>query len=223
MTIKPKNAYAFFDVDETVISVKSMFTFIELYFAQFPDKAIETCFYEELNELFSNHSSREYINKRYYSYFENFSINRVKTVCDLWFQHYMSKDSLYNKNVLKMLKAHQANNITCVFISGSFKELLQPIAQQLNIQDILCINLEKSGLMYTGNIIPPQTIGAGKAEAIKTFMASNHIDHANSYAYGDDISDAPMLEMVGNPRVVSGSKSLEEYAHNKSWKIIPPN
>jgi FMN phosphatase YigB (HAD superfamily) len=45
LTSKPK--YAFFDVDDTIISNKSMFSFIKLYFEQFPMTELQHQFTEE--------------------------------------------------------------------------------------------------------------------------------------------------------------------------------
>ena len=79
------------------------------------------------------------------------------------------------------------------------------------------------GDRYTGKIIPPQTIGSGKAEAMRLFMEDKSSQLAECYAYGDDISDVPMLEIVGYPNAVTGGRGLEPYAREHGWNIIHPN
>jgi HAD superfamily hydrolase (TIGR01490 family) len=217
-------SYAFFDVDETIISIKSMFSFINLYFTQYPNHALQQAFTEEMQTLLANTQNRHIANKRYYEYFKHFPINKVKTVCDLWFKkHAANNAEFYHRNVVQQLKHHQNNGTECVFVSGSFKELLQPIADELGVNYMLCTRLLRTEFGYTGEIGHPQTIGAGKAEAIRLFLKANNGDARSCFAYGDDISDVHMLELVGHPRVVSGEKSLEKYAQTINWQIIMPN
>jgi HAD superfamily hydrolase (TIGR01490 family) len=215
--------YAFFDVDETVISMKSMFSFMKIYFSYNKNTLLEKRFNYEMASLIKSDTDRRILNARYYSFFKYFSISSVNTACKIWFDKYSSKKEIfYNKNVIARLKLHQHNNIECVFVSGSFKELIQLIADDLNIKNTLCINLEKKDHMYTGNIIPPQTIGYGKADAIKLFLSKNNATNNQCFAYGDDISDVDMLETVTFPCVISGEKQLEKHAISAGWEIISP-
>lgn len=220
---QPHSQYAFFDVDDTIISNKSMFSFITLYFEKFPTASLQTQFNKEIEQLINDDVSWEIANKIYYSYFKHFPIAQVNIACQQWFlNHTQNKPHFYHKNVLNALKKHQAEGTECVFVSGSFRELLQPIADNLGVQHILSINLERDGLMFTGNILPPQTIGSGKADAIKQFLKQKACDAATCFAYGDDISDVPMLEAVGHPVAVDGGRRLTEYAKTMGWPIIQP-
>jgi phosphoserine phosphatase len=60
-----------------------------------------------------------------------------------------------------------------------------------------------------------QTIGQGKARAVEGFWDRVGADARNSFAYGDDISDLPMLEAVGVPIVVAEGRGLEEVAEQR--------
>jgi HAD superfamily hydrolase (TIGR01490 family) len=221
---KTHSKYAFFDVDETVISVKSMFSFMEIYFAKNKNRLLEERFHNEMSDLIKSNTDRNIVNAKYYSFFKHFSIFSVNNTCKAWFKtHSSQKELFYNQKIIKELELYQNNNIVCVFVSGSFRELLQPIADDLGVEHILSINLERDGGKYTGNIIPPQTIGEGKADAINLFLAAHGGEAKDCYAYGDDISDVSMLEAVGNPRAVAGGRRLENYATTKGWPIIQPN
>lgn len=225
LNIEPMNTpgYAFFDVDDTIISAKSMFSFVELYFQHHPNPLLQDTFNQEMKVLFDNDTDWKIVNSIFYSYFTHFPISNVNTIAEKWFHnHSFNKPHFYHKNVLNALKKHQAEGTECVFVSGSFRELLQPIADNLGVQHILSINLERDGLMFTGNILPPQTIGSGKADAIKQFLKQKACDSATCFAYGDDISDVPMLEAVGYPVAVDGGRRLTEYAKTMGWPIIQP-
>lgn len=224
LNLQPVNkCYAFFDVDDTVISVKSLLSFVDLYFQYYPDDSLQQAYNEEMERLFSTDTDWKTINTRFYSYFKHFPISQVNKISQQWFtQHSANKNHFYHKNVLNILKAHQSNGVECVFVSGSFRELLQPIADDLGIKHILSINLVRDGLLFTGEIHPPQTIGAGKATAIHHFLAQHKANACDCYAYGDDISDVPMLEVVGKPFAIDGGRRLTPYAQSMGWEVIQP-
>lgn len=216
-------SYAFFDVDETLISIKSMLSFMDFYFSHYPNKALERRFSNGIKGVIQSNGDRKAINTKFYSYFRDLSVPKVITACQAWFKNQALTSTFYNRNVIQRLKQHQNDGIQCVFVSGSFKELLQPIAEDLNIEHILCVNLEKNSSTYTGNIIPPQTIGNGKADAINLFLLDKNADPTKCFAYGDDISDVGMLSLVGFPYAIKGESELEVYAHQLGWKVINPN
>jgi phosphoserine phosphatase len=101
--------------------------------------------------------------------------------------------------------------------------LLSPIAARLGVRHILATIMEVVDGSYTGRIFPPQTIGRGKAEAIAGFLERAGVSPSCCHAYGDDISDLPMLSAVGWPVVVRGdNRALEELALNRGWPVLSP-
>ena len=99
--------------------------------------------------------------------------------------------------------------------------ILSPIAKYLGVTDILCAPLiiNDAGEL-TGEIGLPETIGAGKKDALMTFCRDKEINPADCYAYGDDLSDIPMLEAIGHPVCVGEHSALTRYAAEKNWHII---
>ncbi len=221
--LKSSPQFAFFDIDDTVISDKSMFSFIQLYFDTYPMPTLQEEFNREIGELIASDTCWKIANKVYYSYFKHFPIARVQEVCLAWFAEHSARFDFYHANILNILRQHQANGVGCVFVSGSFRELLQPIADDLGVEHILSINLEREGLLYTGEILPPQTIASGKADAIHGFLEHQQASSKDCFAYGDDISDVPMLEIVGQPFAISGGRRLEDYAHSMGWPVLAPH
>ena len=115
-----------------------MFSFITLYFESFPMASLEKQFKEEIAQLINEDASWEIANKVYYSYFQHFPISNVNNIAKIWFHnHTFNKPHFYHKNVLNTLKKHQAEGTECVFVSGSFRELLQPIADNLGVQQYI--------------------------------------------------------------------------------------
>lgn len=215
--------YAFFDVDDTLVSIKTMFSFQEYWYKKHQEKDKQKSFEKEMQHLNTENMSWELINKQYYKHFSGRKIADVEKCAAQWFSHIkQKKQKLFHTNIVKELYKHQAQNIEIVFISGSFPTLLQPIAKHLNVNHILAINMDTNDGYYTGEILPPQTIGRGKAEAISSFLNKNGASARHCYGYADDISDLQMLSMLGFPTVVSGGRGLEAYAKNAGWRILSP-
>ncbi len=215
--------YAFFDVDDTLVSIKTVFSFQNYWYKNNPHDSRYADFEKEMCYLKLINASWEWANKRYYSYFSGRSVNKVEHYADQWFEYVSNKNkNLFHKNTVNELYRHQSQGVEAVFVSGSFSELLRPIAKHLCVKHILAIKLEKIGGRYTGNILPPQTIGSGKAEAILGFLKKKNASAGLCYGYADDISDLQMLNAVGFPVVVSGGRGLTEYANKVGWKILQP-
>lgn len=126
------------------------------------------------------------------------------------------------KKVLERLKKHQEEGLLTILISGSFQDLVDIVANRLNIDFAIGTELEVVKDKFSGRIIPPLCLGQGKADKVKNFLSEKNlkINFKESFAYSDGIFDLPMLELVGNPVVVEPDKRLLKIAKNKGWQII---
>ena len=223
--MKPKY-FAFFDVDGTLLNLKSMFSFQQYYMRQVSLLNIFSSLRYRWFELNMNihitlGSNRNSINRVYYQSFRGRNPEHVKELGREWYRNAKATiPDLVMDTTFKELKKHQAQGGEIVFVSGSFPEVLQPLAEDMGVKYCLATKLEVNNGLYTGAIIPPQTIGYGKAEVVKIFIEEWNVSPADCYAYGDDCSDIPMLEVVGKPIAVEGDLKLMEYAANKQWQVI---
>ena len=220
-------AYAFFDVDDTVITIKSLLRFQEFWYRWVNDPTGRDLYADEMSELLAQDAPWEYVNRRYYAYFAGRSVVNVQRCVELWFAEteqllQLKQRSLFNAAVVERLNQHRMDNVEPVFVSGSFELLLQPIAQRLQVNHVLAIQQQVVDGIFTGHILPPQTIGQGKVDAVREFLNTKNVDPAQCYAYGDDISDAPMLGSVGFPFVIRGGRRLEAYAVQRGWPVMDP-
>lgn len=218
-----RNGYAFFDVDDTLISVKSMFSFQDYWYRKYPDDEARLRFERDMSQRKREDASWEELHRLYYTHFAGRSVVAVEQCADQWFEHLeTTTERLYHTAIVEELRRHQAAGRATVFVSGSFPALLAPFARRLGVQHVLATCMEAVDGRYTGRILPPQTIGAGKATAVNDFLKRVGCEPDHCYAYGDDISDLPMLESVGHPRVVSGGRGLEAHARLEGWQVLSP-
>lgn len=216
------NCCAFFDVDDTIISVKSMLSFQDYWYQHYPDPALEQRYRSDLANVEKDKACWLTLNQKYYSHFSDREVRKVVSLARQWYLEQINTGHFYHANIVNVLRQHQNLGHTCVFVSGSFPALLIPIAEELNVAHILATQLEEEQGVFTGRVIPPQTIGEGKVTAIKGFLEKQAIAAQNCYAYGDDISDLPMLSHVGNPCVIAGGRNLEAQAKILGWPVLQP-
>lgn len=214
-------AYAFFDVDGTLISLKSMLSFQEYWYATKGSARERALFEADMARLIRMGASREVLNRRYYTHFAGRSVKAVGQAAAEWFTHIerSAANDLYHPAVVRRLKRHAAHGVRPVLVSGSFPQILAPIADRLGVEHVLATVMEVRDGHYTGRILR-QTIGDGKVHAIGGFLDQRAELAADSHAYGDDISDLPMLDVVGHPVAVRGDDRLTDHARRTGWEVL---
>jgi HAD superfamily hydrolase (TIGR01490 family) len=216
----------FFDVDETLIQCKTMLNFLKFFYRKnslcsFVGYLKYSLFKFASYVYVKLKDDREFLNKRYYKCYTGITMKHLIEISQEWFLLLLEKEFLFNEKVVSELRWHQKNNAEIVFVSGSFPPCLNPIASYFNVHHVLSIQLEEKDGKITGNIIPPQTIGEGKATAIKNFLQKfPHVASNDCFAYGDHSSDLSMLKAVGHAVVVGNNKLLLGYAKANNWKTI---
>lgn len=218
---KPK--YGFFDVDETIISVKSMFDFID-HIEKFEThrnrlvfrvKAIRRVIFL-LSKL---GVKRININKIFYYAFYGSNIDALSEIGRDWFFRSSRKDNFYIKETIDYLKELQCKGYKIVFVSGSFRPCLEPLAESLGIEDLLCTELGINDRREVCNLAQ-QAIGEKKAELVTMFLKKHNSNPDDCIAVGDDISDLDMLLSVGNRVIVPRCEKLKGFAKNQNWRIL---
>jgi HAD superfamily hydrolase (TIGR01490 family) len=220
---------AFFDVDETVVRFKTMFAFQDYYLNHggFMHKLLGPWrarnFHAQMAGYLRAGRNREFINAAYYEGFRGRDPALVRRLALDWYNELLARgESPFFPSVLKILRKHQAEGTEVALVSGSSVDILAPFAEALGATYLLATNLEVVGGRYTGHIIPPQTIGAGKVAAVRTLLRREGVDRNHCFAYGDHHSDLPMLEEVAFPTIVSRDPAMIAVARERGWNCCDP-
>ncbi|MBX6766741.1 MAG: HAD-IB family hydrolase [Actinomadura rubrobrunea] len=199
---------AFFDVDETLINVTSIFSFLRYDMAVRGRPAADfRRAMDELAELRAAGASRVETNRAFYRNFAGRDVREVARRGREWFNRCRAEGGLFNEEVLATLRWHSAEGHLIVLVSGSFPACLEPIADFVSADLVLCSRPEIRDGRYTGELAEPM-IGERKRQAVIRAAGERGIALDRSYAYGDNISDLPLLESVGHPVVVGGDPGL---------------
>lgn len=214
-------AYAFFDVDDTLIRIKSMFSFFEYWCRkELEDLELLQEFETQFVDMRASNAPRTELNRAYYRFFSGVSSLTLNDAGQRWADK-LIKPEVFFQSTVDRLEELRCSAVTPVFVSGSFSAILTPIAEELNVQHILATTMlvDADGRL-TGEIGEPQTIGAGKARAISSFLSKMGTDPQVCWAFGDDPSDIPMLEAVGHPTAVGNNTALAKTANEKQWPML---
>lgn len=207
---------AFFDVDETLITIKSMFSFLRFYLhSRGQSEGTYDRLRGELSAAAQAGVPREEINRSYYRLYVGESARTLADIGRRWFQEAIAP-STFIPTTLTLLRDYRKQGVPYGLVSGSFFACLDPIAEHLaadwtnGSEPII-----RRGKL-TGEITAPM-IGLGKAAALQARAAAHGLDLEHCTAYADDVSDLAMLEAVGHPVVVGNDPTLTAHARRHGW------
>ncbi|MES2824357.1 MAG: HAD-IB family hydrolase [Pseudomonadota bacterium] len=215
---------AFFDLDGTLIKTKSLLSFFEYYIDTNP--TLKTRLSWQLIEYAMQHLisvgvATDVVNQWFYQKnFGGLDVSELATSASAWFEEKRHTNFFFDDVVAK-LKEHKNLGAEIVIVTDSFYEVVKPIADYLEVSDLLCAPLEIIDGKYSGQLTALPMIGKGKAEAIKRYLSLRG-NAEPTYGYGDDFSDMNFLELVDKPVASSacGPTNFLKIARSQSWKII---
>ena len=118
-----------------------------------------------------------------------------------------------------LVNAHLAKGHTLAIISAATPYQVNPIARDLKIEHVMCTRMEVDRGKFTGNIIEPACWGEGKAHAARELAKKHKLDLSKCYFYTDSAADAPLLEIVGNPKPINPDTKLSALAFKNNWPV----
>jgi HAD superfamily hydrolase (TIGR01490 family) len=118
-----------------------------------------------------------------------------------------------------LIYEHQAAGRDVVLVSSSGEEMVRPIGEALGITDIIATRMEVADGRYTG-VVEFYAAGPNKVAAVRQLAADRQYDLADSYAYSDSVTDAPLLETVGHPTAVNPDRGLRRIAAERGWPTV---
>ncbi len=118
-----------------------------------------------------------------------------------------------------LINAHKEMGHEVVIVSSATRYQIAPAARELDIDHVLCTDLEIDNGVFTGDVIRPACFGDGKRIAAEKYSAGNSAIMADSYFYSDSDDDLPLFESVGKPCAVNANDKLRSVARQRQWPI----
>jgi HAD superfamily hydrolase (TIGR01490 family) len=144
--------------------------------------------------------------------------SEVAVFCERWYDEVVRQYLV--PGMRSVLEEHRAAGHELALLSSSTSYLAAPLARDLAVDHLLVTRLEVVDGRFTGRPVRPVCYGAGKVYWAQAFAAERSIDLDRSYFYTDSITDLPVLELVGYPRVVNPDRLLRRAARRRGWPIV---
>ncbi len=127
---------------------------------------------------------------------------------------YKNQSYTYTRDLAKDLKA---NGYMLLAISGSHNELVEQIASEYDFDDYIGSNYQRKDDTFTGEV---EIASFDKRKHLQALIDKHSLSLVDSYAVGDSLSDAAMLEMVSNPIAFNPDRQLFTKAKQAGWKVV---
>ncbi len=114
---------------------------------------------------------------------------------------------------------HRARSHALVLLTSATAYVAEPLSAHLGLEHVLCTRLHVADGRFVGTCDRPTCYGTGKVHHAERFAVAHGIDLEKSFFYSDSYSDLPMLERVGEPRVINPDGRLRRHARQKGWPI----
>jgi HAD superfamily hydrolase (TIGR01490 family) len=211
---------AFFDVDYTVLSNNSATLFVK-YLRKEGKVGLKelafTLYWVVRYKL--NLVDFEEVAVREVAKMAGESEREMIELCDRWFSE-MVVDYIYS-DARALIEEHKRLGDPVVLLSAATVYLVRPLAEHLGIEHYLCNRLEVDDEgRFTGGLIRPFSYGEGKILLAEKFAVSHGLDLSASLYYSDSITDLPVLERFGEPRVVNPDLLLRKEAGRRGWPVL---
>jgi HAD superfamily hydrolase (TIGR01490 family) len=121
----------------------------------------------------------------------------------------------------ELLRAHEDLGNARVAVSAVPTEVVSQVAMELQLDYGIgtTASVDENG-RYTGELDGPFCVHDGKAQVVETMAREHGWELADCYAYAGSIANLPMLEAVGNPRVIEPDRKLKSLAEKRGWPIV---
>ncbi len=215
-----KPALVIFDLDNTILNGDSDYAMINyLVHTQALDESAG-----KKNQLFIEDYQRGELDFDAYTTFAlSAYIGMTRSEINEFMLPFVAKviEPMINTLALKIIHDHGDSGDTILLASATNELIVQPIAQRLDIHNVIGTQVKFINGKCTGEYIPPSALGAGKKLLVQQWMQKNNFDDFSGVTfYSDSINDLPLLEAVDFPKAVNPDAMLEKISLKRGWEII---
>jgi HAD superfamily hydrolase (TIGR01490 family) len=212
---------AFFDLDKTVIAKSSALAFGRPFYRDglITRRDVVKAAYAQLLFKIGGADDQQMIRTRDYlaELCKGWKVEQVRQIVNETL-HELIDPYIYAEAV-DLIEHHQRVGRDIVLVSASGEEMVRPIGDLLGVTDVIATRMVAEDGRYSGEI-EFYAGGPNKVAAIKEMAVERGYDLAESYAYSDSISDAPLLESVGHPTAVNPDRALRRFAAEQGWPVL---
>ncbi len=213
-------ALAVFDLDHTLLNGDSDYLWGEYMVA---NEIVDRAEYQRLNQSFLEDYHRgELDNDRYLQFaLHPLTQHSIESLYG-WREDFVENwiQPIIAAGTPSLLNKHQQQDDTLIIISATNYFITEPIAELLQIPNLLATKPEIVENRYTGKYLGVPTFKEGKITALMEWLDNKDHSLDNCFFYSDSVNDLPLLEAVSHPVAVNPDAKLGEVARQRDWPIL---
>jgi HAD superfamily hydrolase (TIGR01490 family) len=118
------------------------------------------------------------------------------------------------------IKKHKDQNAAVVLLSSALYPVCRKVADYLDLDDIICTEMEIDRNCFTGRPLGKICYGNEKLLRLEKYCEKINSKTSDAWYYADSISDLPVLGIVGNPVCINPDRQLRKRAKEENWLIF---
>jgi HAD superfamily hydrolase (TIGR01490 family) len=133
--------------------------------------------------------------------------------------HARIKPDIYQEAVDEVVRHRDAGRHV-VLATSSLDIIIEPLAEYLGVEDVICTRVEFADGIATGHSANPPCFGQEKERQVLQFIREHGVDPAACTFYSDSSHDLPLLRAIGNPIGVNADRRLRRVAERDGWELL---
>lgn len=211
---------AIFDLDNTLIAGDSDHAWGEFLVKH---QYVDAEYYRQANDRFHQQYTEGQLDIMEYLQFALAPLaEHDRSTLEQWRSHFMAEviTPMMLPAAQSLLAKHRDAGDTLLIITATNRFITEPIAEALQVDDLIAVEPEIIDNRYTGQIAGLPTFQEGKVTRLKQWLTHHQMTLAGSYFYSDSHNDLPLLEQVDHPVAVDPDPTLKARAKAEGWPII---
>ncbi len=209
---------AIFDLDDTLIQGDSSVLWTQYLW----DKRIITdpSFVEADRQMMEQYNSGTLDMAAYLAFslqtLSGVSIQQV----DQWLDDFVTTCILPRiyPDAISTIEHYRSHKIPIIVISATVSFIVKKIAQHLNADVVMGIDIKESQGSYSTEINGIATFKEGKVKRLMQWIKQQSITDAYLYFYTDSTNDLPMCLFADKVFIINGNKRLQRIATENNWQ-----
>lgn len=212
------HAIVFVDVDETLLTINSMLSFLVAHLRARGRSSDEVRAVVGHLAALDRGPDRGAVSRAYYATFAGESADELGALGERWFAG-LGAD-VWHAPVADEVAAARDAGALVVLVSGAPPATVAPVARAVGAHAWFATLQEQRDGLLTG-AATDVVVGESKARVVRAVLRDRGVRGEDCVAYGDHASDLPMLEAVGTGVVVGDDPVLAAAAARHGWRVLP--
>lgn len=146
------------------------------------------------------------------------SVTELEKIFDQFFiQECVPRFYKYASHLINSLRNRRMH---IILVSAAIEPIVVRAKEYLNVDDYISTRLEKKGDRYSGRIVGAVIYASTKLEVVRQYAEIHGFDLARAFAFGDHVSDIPLLSITGHPVAVNAAIDLKKLSVLRSWPML---